>query len=272
MVKRSGSNFYYSFFFLPKRRRRAIYAVYAFSRQIDDIADEEGDIASKERLFSFWRSEVEAAYGSGSRHPLTEELLYAIREFKIPKEYLIGHLNGIMQDMVQTRYATFDDLKNYCYRVASLIGLICLKIFGVEDDERNSEAAAALGLAFQLTNILRDISTDADRDRIYIPMEDLSRFNLTEQDILEKRYSENFVNMMSFEWERAHDIFLQARSGFDKRARRKLLPAMVMAGIYYRILMKIRDAGFRVFDGKIGVSIWEKIWIVLKTLCLKKSS
>lgn len=264
IVKKSGSNFYYSFFFLPKKRRRAVYAVYAFSRMIDDVADEESDVSAKEKMFSFWRSEIDAAYGGTSEHPLTKELGLAAHEFQIPRDYFTGHLNGVMQDVIQKRYATFEDLRNYCYRVASLVGLICLKIFGVDSNERNKEAAIDLGLAFQLTNIMRDVGSDAERGRIYIPEEDLSRFNLTEKDILEGHFSDDFIRMMSFEWERTDEIFKKARAGFDERARKKLLPAMVMAGIYYRILLKIKEHGFNVFDEKVRVPAGEKMMIALR--------
>lgn len=264
IVKDSGSNFYYSFLFLPRRKRRAIYAVYAFSRVIDDIVDEVRELSAKERLLAFWRQEIDAAYRGGSNHPLTSELTHAVREFGIPKEYLTEHLNGVTQDMVQTRYATYDDLKRYCYRVASIVGLICLKIFEVEGSIDNMEAAINLGLAFQMTNILRDVSNDADRDRVYLPEEDLARFNLTISDILEKKYSESFVELMSYEWERAKSLFEKARSGFDKKAAKKLLPAIIMSDIYYKILLGIRDADYNVFEHRVRVPGAEKISMALK--------
>lgn len=264
IVKDSGSNFYYSFLFLPKRKRRAIYAVYAFSRTIDDIVDGESSLDEKERLLSFWRSEIDHCYGGSSDHPLTIELAYAARQFGIPKEYFIDHLNGVTQDMIQTRYATFEDLVKYCYRVASIVGLICLRIFEVKDTEKNREAAINLGLAFQMTNILRDVDADVDRDRIYLPEEDLLRFNLTEADILERKYSDEFVNLMSFEWDRVSQIFEKARIGFDRKAARKLLPAMIMADIYYQILLGIRDVNYDVFKNRVRVPSLKKIKFALK--------
>ena len=264
IVKGSGSNFYYAFFFLSKRKRRAIYAIYAFSRVIDDIVDEEPEMAAKERLLAFWRDEIDRCYEGSSEHPLTKELNYAVTTFGIPKEYMVDHLNGIMQDMVQTRYATFEDLVHYCYRVASIVGLICLKIFEVEDNGENHTAAVNLGLAFQTTNILRDVASDSERDRIYIPKEDLLRFHLTEDDILQKRYTDEFVKLMDFEWERANDFFNKALTGFDKKAARKLLPAMVMADIYYKILMEIRERHYNVFEEKIRVPNKEKLRMAIR--------
>lgn len=271
IVKESGSNFYYSFFFLSRRKRRAIYAFYAFSRVIDDIVDEEAPIATKERMLSFWREELDKCYKGDSDHPLTKELIYAIRRFDIPKEYLIDLLNGVTQDMVQNRYATFDDLKQYCYRVASVVGLTCLKIFEVKGTEKNRDAAVNLGLAFQLTNILRDISDDADRDRLYLPVEDLLKFDLTETEILEKKYSANFARLMAFEWERANELFKKAHQGFDRKASRKLLPAMIMSDIYYRILQDIRAINYNVFEKRVKVPNLKKIFFALRrSLCLKK--
>lgn len=264
IVKDSGSNFYYSFFFLSKRKRRAIYAVYAFSRVIDDVVDDGVDLPSKERLISFWRSEINAVYDGYSEHPLTKELSFAVREFDIPKDYLVEHLNGVMQDMIQARYATYDDLKRYCYRVASIVGLICLKIFGVDDTIENREAAINLGLAFQLTNILRDVAVDADNDRIYLPEEDLMRFGLSGTDIIEGRYSNDFVKLMSFEWDRTNDLFERARAGFDKKAAGKLLPAMIMADIYYQILLKIRGVEYNVFENRVRIPGFDKVKIALK--------
>lgn len=264
IVKDAGSNFYYSFLFLPREKRRAMYAVYAFSRTIDDIVDSDDDRASKERMLAFWRSEVEQCYGGSSEHPLSKELVFAIREFDIPKEYIVELMTGVMQDMIQARYATFEDLKKYCYRVASVVGLICLNIFGVDDTEKNREAAINLGLAFQTTNILRDIGIDADAGRIYIPEEDILRFNLTEKDILEKRYSGDFGRMMAFEWERSRLYYEKAWKGFDKKAARKLLPAMIMADIYYKILTGIRQAGYNVFEHYIRVPAGEKIRLAIK--------
>lgn len=264
IVKDSGSSFYYSFLCLPKRKRRAIYAVYAFSRIIDDVVDGDVGLPSKEKMISFWRSEVDACYGGSSEHPLTKELIYAVSEFDIPKEYLSELLQGVTQDMVQARYATFDDLKRYCYRVASIVGLICLKIFEVKDTIENREAAINLGFAFQVTNILRDVGADVDIDRIYLPEEDILKFNLTENDILEKKYSDDFRKLMEFEWKRADEFFERALTGFDKKASKKLLPAMIMADIYYKILQDIKKVDYNVFEHRVRVPNLGKVKFALK--------
>lgn len=264
IVKESGSNFYYSFFFLSRPKRRAIYAIYAFSRVVDDIVDNDTDVAAKETHLAFWRSEIEACYGTGSRHPLTMELEYATRAFDIPKTYLVELLNGVTQDMVQNRYATFEDLEKYCYRVASVVGLICLKIFGVQDNEKNRSAADCLGKAFQLTNILRDVGADADWNRIYLPEEDMIRFKLTEADILDKKYSENFARLMAYEWERAENYFKKAHEGFDRDAAKKLLPALVMSDIYHEILLGIKKVNYDVFKNRVRVTNFNKLKFAMK--------
>lgn len=264
IVKKSGSSFYYSFFFLPRRKKKAMYAIYAFSRVIDDIVDGDSPLSSKERLLTFWRSEIDQCFSGTSEHPLTEELIYATKEFGIPKEYLLELLQGVTQDMVQNRYATFDDLKKYCYRVASVVGLICLKIFEVEDNEKNRRAAIDLGWAFQLTNILRDVSADVDINRIYLPEEDILRFGLTEEAILNKKYSKEFVGLMAFEWERARSFFDRAWLGFDRESSKKLLPAMIMAEIYYKILLRIKEIDYDVFKHRIKISTFKKIQLALK--------
>lgn len=264
IVRKSGSNFYYSFLFLKKRKRRAMYAVYAFSRVIDDIVDSDESSSSKEKLIGFWRTEIEKCYSSGSEHPLTKELRYATREFHIPKQYLLELLLGVMQDMIQQRYVTFDDLQKYCYRVASVVGLMCLKIFEAPDSEENRKAAINLGLAFQTTNILRDIAEDADNDRIYLPIEELIRFNLTEEDIINKKYSEDFRKFMQFQWDRSESYYKKAWSGFDKIAAKKLFPALIMSDIYHEILEKIKEIDYNVFKTRIRIPNLTKIKIAFK--------
>ena len=264
IVKESGSNFYYSFLFLPRRKRRAIYAIYAFSRIVDDIVDADTDIAFKEKQIIFWRTQIEECFRGKSEHPLTKELIYAVMEFDISEVYLTELINGVTQDMVQNRYATYTDLLKYCYRVASVVGLICMNIFEVDKSEGNLEAATNLGYAFQLTNILRDVGADADDDRIYLPEEDLLKFRVKENDILKKNYSTEFVYLMRFEWERADQMFGKALTGFEKDAERKLLPAMIMADIYYEILKRIKRADYNVFKEKIRVSNPEKIKMAIK--------
>jgi len=267
IVKDSASNFYYSFFFLKKRKKRAMYAIYAFSRVIDDIVDSEDTLEAKEakeKMISFWRDEIEKCYSKSSKHPLTEELIYATEEFDIPKEYLLGLLNGVVQDMHQNRYVTFEDLKKYCYGVASVVGLMCLKIFEVKDNKKNQEAAINLGYAFQMTNILRDVGVDADIDRIYLPEEDLNKFGLKEEDIINKRYSDNFKKMMEFEWQRAYDFYQKAWQGFDKDASKKLIAAMIMADIYFEILKRIKESDYNVFPRKIRVLNSQKANFAIK--------
>jgi phytoene synthase len=231
---------------------------------IDDIVDGDSGASAKERMLAFWRSEIDKGIDGGSSHPLTRELAFAVREFAIPKEHLSELMAGVMQDMAQKRYATFEDLLKYCYRVASIVGLTCLRIFDAEDTAEMRDAAINLGWAFQLTNILRDVAEDAACGRIYFPLEDMIKFGVTEEDILNKRFTSGFAGLMEFEWERANSFYGIALKNIGSKAAKKLLPALIMADIYFEILQRIRAAGYNVFAKRIRISNWKKLWFALK--------
>lgn len=268
----SRTNFYYSFSLLPKDEREAMHSVYAFCRYADDIVDEEESlplaeaerIARKQERLNRLRREVDACYAGTSRDPLFLPLSSVVRRFRIPKQYFLTLIDGMEIDLVKTRYETFDELREYCYSVASVVGLICIEIFGYRYEE-TKEYAVDLGIALQLTNILRDIRSDAERGRIYLPMEDLRTFGYSEADLMAGRYSLPFIELMRFETRRARDYYGRARAALRPDERKTMFAAEIMDAIYYRLLEKIELNEFNVFSGrKIRVRTSHKIWIALK--------
>ena len=261
VTKRSGSNFYYSFFFLPAARREAMYTVYAFCKEVDSAVDDAPPGSDPKEAIHQWRAEVAAVYGGIPAHPAAISLASHVRQLDIPREYFDELINGVEMDLATTRYATFEELSRYCYRVAGVVGLICLHIFGTRDP-RAQDYAVNLGMAFQLTNILRDLGTDADRGRIYLPREDLARFDCTEEQLLQRRSPPRFNDLMAFQCTRAHEFYDKARTILESlpRADRKALtPAEIMRGVYERILFRIERAGYRVFGPRISLSTPSKL-------------
>lgn len=255
ITKHSGSNFYYSFFFLPAARRAAMYTVYAFCKEVDSAVDEAPPGSDPTEAIRRWRTEVAAIYSGTPTHPIAISLAVHARQLGIPREYLDELINGVEMDLSTTRYITFDELSRYCYRVACVVGLICLHIFGTRDP-RAKDYAVNLGMAFQLTNILRDLGTDADRGRIYLPLEDLTRFGYTEELLLQRHYSARFNSLMAFQCTRAHECYDKARTILESLPladRKALTPAEMMRGVYERILLRIEQADYRVFDSRISV-------------------
>ncbi len=255
ITKRSGSNFYYSFLFLPKARREAMYTVYAFCREVDSVVDDARPGDDPMRQLEQWRAELDAAYGGAPAHPVTISLAHHASACEIPKSYFEELIAGVEMDLTIRRYATFSDLYAYCYRVASVVGLICLKIFGTRSESAR-DYAVNLGLAFQLTNILRDLRPDAERGRLYLPQEDLARFGCAEDDIFKQQYSTGLLSLLQFECGRARDFYRQAEAVAERlpaRDRRTLLAAEIMSGVYSRILDRIETTGYRVFGPRISI-------------------
>ncbi len=255
LTKRSGSNFYYSFLFLPRPRREAMYTVYAFCREVDSAVDDAPLGSDPKEELRRWRAELAAAYQGTPTEPVTVSLAEHARSLGIPRDYFEELIKGVEMDLTHRRYATFDELYRYCYRVASVVGLICLKVFGTRSPLAN-EYAVNLGLAFQLTNILRDLGTDAERGRIYLPQEDLTRFRYPEDDLLAHRYSPGFDDLMRFECERARGYYHKARVAVEAMPaadRRALTVAEIMRGVYARILDRIEHSGYRVFGPRISL-------------------
>jgi phytoene synthase len=272
-IQQQKTSFYYSFSLLPRDEREAMHSVYAFCRYADDIIDEDDaaepaepslrTIRKRERLNRL-RVEVERCYRGESRHPILMPLSTVVRRFQIPKQYFLMLLDGMEMDLVKDRYETFDDLREYCYRVASVVGLICIEIFGYQYEE-TKEYAVNLGIALQLTNILRDIKADAARGRIYLPLEDLHAFGYTEEDLMANRYNLPFIELMRYETRRAREFYGKARAALRPDERKTMFAAEIMDAIYYRLLEKIELNEFNVYTKKkISVSTPHKLWIAVK--------
>lgn len=264
-TKKSGSNFYYSFLFLPKTRREAMYTVYAFCKAVDSAVDEPPIGSNPQEELTRWRTELEAVYHGTPRLPITVSLSYHVQTLSIPKAYFEELIKGVEMDLVNTRYPTFDELSLYCYRVASVVGLICLHIFGVTS-ARAQDYAVALGMAFQMTNVLRDVGTDAALGRIYLPLDDLQACRLPESALLKQTYSPEFKTLMQQEVARAHHYYAQAQAalmGLSSEERRALTVAEIMRGIYSRILTQIERSDYRVFGPRISVSTTHRLAIAL---------
>lgn len=264
LVKKSRSSFYYSFQFLPRPKRQAIYAVYAFSRSVDDIADDPGDATEKAEHLKAWREELDRCYAGRPTHPITIELRDCLNRYPIPQSYFEELIAGVEMDLNVTRYPTFADLYRYCYRVASVIGLICIEIFGYSQ-EKTKEYAINLGLALQLTNILRDLKTDGQRGRIYLPQEDLQRFRYSEEDLLNCRYTTEFFPLMRFAADRAREYFRRAAEILPPEDRKNMVAAEIMGRIYRETLDAIERSGYRVFGDRIAPSRARKLQLALTT-------
>jgi phytoene synthase len=256
LTKTSGSNFYYSFLFLPRARREAMYTVYAFCKEVDNAVDEPPAGTDPRQQLELWRGELAAAYGGSPSFPVTRSLADHVRRLSIPQTYFEELIKGVEMDLGVTRYATFDALSLYCYRVASVVGLICLHIFGTTSP-RAQDYAVNLGMAFQLTNILRDLGTDAEKGRIYVPQEDLKHFGYTEQDLLKRTYNLPFADLMRFEAQRAREYYGKAERALNTlppTERRALTVAEIMRAVYSRILHRIQASEFRVFERRVTLS------------------
>lgn len=260
VTRRSRSSFYYAFILLPTERRRALHAVYAFCRFIDDIADDE-TIREPALLLARWREELDRVYSGAPTRALSRALADSARRFKIPRELFDEIINGVEMDLSRKRYQRWEELRPYCYRVASALGLICIEIFGYSNPSAKLYAEN-LGLALQLTNILRDVREDAGRGRIYLPLEDLSRFNVSEDEILGGVYSPNFVRLMDFEARRARELYALAQSELAPEDRATLLTAEAMRLIYAALLERIINSNYRVLDRRHRLSAPHKLYLV----------
>lgn len=263
LTKQSNTNFYYSFLLLPREKREAIHSVYAFCRYTDDIVDEESDEQRKVVLLRKWRMELGLALRGTSSYPILNQLSSTARRFNIPVDHFYDLIRGVEMDLSKTRYETFDELKEYCSLVASSVGLMCRQIFGYKN-ESTRDYAVKLGIALQLTNILRDIKDDARRGRIYIPREDLRRFGCSEDDILNCRYTPEFVNLMRFEVNRASDYFDSARAALQDDDKYFFFAARIMWSIYAHTLHRIELRNYNVFERRISISKLLKLLITFR--------
>lgn len=261
------SNFLYSFTFLPKEERIAINSIYAFCNYIDSIVDcsnnNERSIKIKNQRLNWWEKEIKKIYRGNVTNPVMIAFKRIVERFSIPEQYFMTLIDGCRRDLIQRRYSTFKELKDYCFSVAGIVGLICIEIFGYKYPE-TQKYAINLGYALQLTNILRDIPADLKRGYIYIPQEDLKRFKYSEEDLRNHVYNDNFIELMRFQTKRAREYFHIARTYLRPDERNSIIAAEIMDAIYYRLLEKIELNEFNVFQKKIKVSNVHKLMIAVK--------
>jgi 15-cis-phytoene synthase len=267
LTRKSRSNFYYAFLALPRARRQALYAVYAFCRTVDDIADQEGpgDTAARRRELDEWRAEIGRCYEAGGepRHPIARRLASAVRGYPVPRDALEAIVDGVEMDLDGRAYETEEDLYPYCYRVASAVGLCCIEIFGAAEPGARPYAVN-LGIALQLTNIIRDVGADMRGGRIYLPREDLRKFGVTVDDLRAGRHTREFVLLMEHEAERARRYYRAAREAYPVNDARALVPAEIMGQIYRALLDEVEARDFRVFGERITVPTRRKVAIALR--------
>ena len=266
-ASRSHSSFTTSFLFLPAERRRAITALYAFCREVDAAVDDCPDAETARGKLDGWRNEIAALDASApihALHPVTQALAAAREHFSLPTEQLTEIIDGMEMDLDHARYPDFKALHLYCYRVASVVGLLAAEIFGVTD-RRTLKYAHDLGLAFQLTNIIRDVGEDARRGRIYLPQDELARFGVSEADLLECRPSGNFSRLMEFQAARAVEHYGRALAQLPAADRKAQRAGLIMAAIYRETLDEIIRGGFDVLDRRTRLSKPRKLWIAVKT-------
>jgi phytoene synthase len=262
-ARQSGSSFYYSFRFLPKNKRRAITALYAFCREVDDVVDECTDANVARTTLNWWRNEVAAIYNGNPQHPVAQALVPLVQQFNMTQEHLQEIIDGMEMDLDQARYADFKSLQLYCYRVASVVGLLTVEIFGYTD-RMTLKYAHDLGIAFQLTNIIRDVGEDARRNRIYLPMDEMQQFGVTAADILNARETENFHKLMAFQVERARRYYQQALDHLPAVDRKAQRTGLIMAAIYRAVLDEVVASGCHVLKERVSLTSRYKLWLAFK--------
>ncbi len=257
----SGSSFYYSFMFLSQPKREAITALYAFCREVDDIADECSDLQTAQIKLNWWRAEIDNLYGHQPQHPVSKALAPAVETFGLSKEHFQEIIDGMQMDLEQNRYQDFKQLQLYCYRVASVVGLLSAAIFGYSN--RNTlKYAHDLGMAFQLTNITRDVGEDARRNRIYLPLEELERFGVSENDILQGNETEQVRKLLEFQIERAESFYDRALNALPQEDRKAQRTGLIMAAIYRTLLREIlADGPQKVLNSKTSLTPLRKLWL-----------
>jgi len=256
----SGSSFYYSFLFLPKERRRAITALYAFCREVDDAVDETSDAGVAMSKLTWWRTEINAMLAGNPTHPVTRALQPHMAVYQLDGAHLLAIIDGMEMDLTQTRYLDYIGLQRYSWHVASVVGILSASIFGVTSPDTRA-FAEKLGLAFQLTNIIRDVGDDARKGRIYLPVNELQQFGVTAADILNARYSDKFVALMQFQYERAEACYEEAMAMLPKEDRRAQRTSLIMAAIYRTLLKEIQQDGFQVLNQRISLTPIRKLWL-----------
>ncbi len=260
----SGSSFYYSFLFLPPERRRAITALYAFCREVDDTVDECTDESIARIKLAWWRTEVSNMYKGNATHPVMQALMPHLPIYQLQEQHMQAIIDGMEMDLDQTRYLDYPAMQRYCWHVASVVGILSASIFGYTKPE-TLQYAEKLGLAFQLTNIIRDVGEDARKGRIYLPINELQQFKVTAADLLNARHSENFEQLMRFQIARAQTVYDEAFALLPKEDRRAQRPGLMMAAIYRSLLGEIEHDGYHVLKQRISLTPIRKLWLAWKT-------
>jgi len=260
----SGSSFYYSFLFLPPERRQAITALYAYCREVDDVVDETADAGVARTKLNWWREEVARLFEGEPRHPVTRALAGVVGPYGITEHQLATVIDGMAMDLDYNRYPDFATLKVYCHRVAGVVGEMSARIFGYSD-ERTLEYADRLGLAFQLTNIIRDVGEDAQRNRVYLPLDELQQHGLDASRIVHRRDDSRFQQLMTEQIARAQRSYDEAFSLLPAADRKAQMPGLIMAAIYRTLLQEIEADGCRVLSHRVALTPVRKLWIAWKT-------
>ncbi len=263
----SGSSFYYAFLFLPQRRRAAITAFYAFCREVDDVVDDMVDPSVAASKLAWWQAEVAQSFAGRPTHPATLALMPLTAEFSIEQRHLQAVIEGCQMDLTQTRYLDFAALQRYCHLVAGVVGEVAALIFG-QTQAQTTAYAHRLGLAFQLTNIIRDVGEDARRGRIYLPVDELQRFGVTAQEVLNRGYSERFTVLMKFQADRAQALYDEALALLPQADRRAQKPGLMMASIYRALLREIEADKFQVLHQRISLTPLRKFWLAWRVQAL----
>ncbi len=264
ITRREAKNFYYAFLTLPAAKRRAIYAAYAFCRHCDDSVDEETSAAAKLTALADLKTNLDDTYSGGSPSPVFLALADVAKRYDIPQDYFREVILGVESDLVKDRFQNFDELREYCYRVASVVGLICLQIFGYED-EAAKEYAVDLGLAMQLTNIIRDVREDLDMGRVYLPQDEMARFGYSEEDLRNGVRNQAFMDLMKFQSQRARGYFERGFKLLPYLSRRSRACPAVLGALYSRVLDRIEASDYDVLESRVSLSKAEKIRITAKT-------
>jgi phytoene synthase len=263
----SGSSFYYAFLFLPKKKRAAITAFYAFCREVDDVVDEVRDPGLARTKLAWWQAEVARSFAGQPSHPAMKALMPWAEPFGIAERQLHAVIEGCRMDLEQTRYLDFPALERYCHLVAGVVGEVSARIFGAADS-RTTDYAHKLGLAFQLTNIIRDVGEDAMRGRIYLPLNELQQFDVKAHEVLRRKYSDRFTALMKFQAQRAHRLYDEALALLPPVDRRSQKPGLMMASIYRTLLREIERDGFQVMHQRVGLTPLRKLWLAWKVQAL----
>ncbi len=267
---RSGSSFYYSFLFLPPDQRRAIIALYAFCREVDDVVDSQIDPGVARVKLAWWREEIGRLFEGAPRHPVTKALAAPIAAHNLPREHFLEIIDGMEMDLDHDRYPGFRELSLYCHRVASMVGMMSAEIFGYED-RLTLKYAHNLGTAFQLTNILRDIREDARRGRLYLPLDELERFGVREEELLGAQTSDRLRALLRFQAERTRGYYRKAFELLPEVDRYTQRSGLAMAAIYLELLAEIEKDGYNVLERRIRLTPLRKLWLAWKTTRQEKS-